>query len=274
MTPTSPTDPSTTRLDLNGRVIWVTGSSRGIGAGVARHLAQMGATVVVHGRDEAALAGVLAEVESFSTGSMIVADVKDADSLAASVDRIVSTHGRLDGVVANVGGAAFGAAADLAPERFRRQLELNLTASFLTAQAARQELVKSRGSVVLVSATAAGSATPMFAAYGAAKAGVEHLAASLAAEWGPDVRVNCVSPGLIRTEGAMQAVFRGDEELARRAGRTTAVGRIGEVEDIAWACHFLLSDAAGFVNGTTLVVDGGPTEGPTQRILRAIESAT
>jgi NAD(P)-dependent dehydrogenase (short-subunit alcohol dehydrogenase family) len=271
VTPTSPADGPKGTIDLAGRVIWVTGSSRGIGAGVARHLARQGATVIVHGRDEATLADVLADVRSTSAGSAVVADARDADALAAAVGSIVAEHGRLDGVVANVGGAAYGAAADLTADRFRRQMDLNLTASFLTAQAARPELAKQRGSIVLVSATATTSATPMFAAYGAAKAGVEHLAASLAAEWGPEVRVNCVSPGLIRTEGSMQAVFRGDEELARRAGRTTAVGRIGEVEDIAWACHFLLSPAAGFVNGATLVVDGGPTEGPTQRILRALE---
>jgi NAD(P)-dependent dehydrogenase (short-subunit alcohol dehydrogenase family) len=84
------------------------------------------------------------------------------------------------------------------------------------------------------------------------------------------VRVNCVSPGLVRTEGSLKAVFRGSEELARKAGSTTAVGRVGEPEDIAYACQYLLSDAAAFVSGTVLVVDGGPTEGPTQRILRAL----
>ena len=123
---------------------------------------------------------------------------------------------------------------------------------------------------MLVSATATTSATPLFGAYGAAKAGVEHLTRSLAAEWGPEVRVNCVSPGLIRTEGSMQAVFRGSEELAAKAGRTTAVGRVGTPSDIAYAVHYLLSDAAAYVSGETIVVDGGPTEGPTQRILRAI----
>lgn len=258
-------------FDLTGRVVWVTGSSRGIGAGVARHLAEQGAVVVVHGRDEGALAEVLADVRACSNGSAVTADVRDADALAAAVATIVAEHGRLDGVVANVGGAAYGAAVDMTAERFRRQLDLNLTAAFLTGQAAHAELARNRGALVLVSATATTAATPMFAAYGAAKSGVEHLTASLAAEWGPDIRVNCVSPGLIRTEGSMQAVFRGDEELARRAGRTTAVGRVGEVTDIAWTCHFLLSQAAAFVSGATLVVDGGPTEGPTQRILRALE---
>jgi NAD(P)-dependent dehydrogenase (short-subunit alcohol dehydrogenase family) len=133
-------------------------------------------------------------------------------------------------------------------------------------------LREARGAAVLVSATGARSATPLFGAYGAAKAAVEHLTGSLAAEWGPEVRVNCISPGLVRTEGSLQAVFRGDEELVSRAGRTTAAGRVGEPKDIAYACHYLLSDAAAFVSGTVLVVDGGPTEGPTQRILRALEN--
>ena len=122
-----------------------------------------------------------------------------------------------------------------------------------------------------VAATAATNPTPQFAAYGAAKAAAAHLTASLAAEWGPDVRVNCVSPGLIRTEGSFRAVFQGRDELVAKAGTTTAMGRIGEPRDIALACQYLLSDAASFVSGAVLVVDGGPTEGPTQRILRTIE---
>ena len=263
--------PAAESFDLTGTVHWVTGSSRGIGAGIARHLARHGATVVVHGRDEATLDPVLADVRAVSDGSAVTADVRDAEAVAAAAEAIVARHGRLDGVVANVGGAAYGPALGLDGERFRRQLDLNLTGSFLTARAAQPHLAATRGAVVLVSATAVGSATPAFAAYGAAKAGVEHLTRTLAAEWGPEVRVNCVSPGLVRTEGSMRAVFRDDETLARRAGRTTAVGRVGEVEDIAWACHFLLSPAAAFVDGAVLVVDGGPTEGPTQRILRALE---
>ncbi|MBM3679524.1 MAG: SDR family oxidoreductase, partial [Actinobacteria bacterium] len=196
----------------------------------------------------------------------------DETALAAAVRTIRERFGRLDGLVANVGGAAMGKAAEVDAERFRRQLDLNTTAAFATARAAYPLLRESGGAIVLVSATATTSATPLFAAYGAAKAATEHLTASLAAEWGPEVRVNCVSPGLIRTEGSMHAVFRGSEELVARAGTTTAVGRIGEPQDIAYACHYLLSSAAAFVSGATLVVDGGPVEGPTQRILRALEA--
>lgn len=261
-------------FDLSGKVVWVTGSSRGIGAGIATHLARHGAAVVVHGRSpESTYAIERAVAEAGGETMAVHVDVRDEEAVGLAVTAIDGRFGRLDGVVANVGGAGFGTAIDTPAKRFARQLDLNLVATYVTVRAAHPLLERSAGSAVLISATAATNPTPMFAAYGAAKAGIEHLAASMAAEWGPRVRVNAVSPGLIRTEGSMEAVFRGSEELAARAGTTTAVGRIGETADIAWACHYLLSPAASFVSGTTLVVDGGPTEGPTQRILRAIEES-
>jgi NAD(P)-dependent dehydrogenase (short-subunit alcohol dehydrogenase family) len=260
-----------TGFDLAGKVVWVTGSSRGIGRGVAEHLARAGARVVVHARTPDALNEVTAAVEEIGAEVLAVAgDVRSEDDLAAVVAAVTERFGRLDGVVAGVGGAAPGPLAEIDLERFRRQLELNLTSAFSTVRAGYPLLREARGAAVLVSATATTSATPLFGAYGAAKAGVEHLTRSLAAEWGPEVRVNCVSPGLIRTEGSMQAVFGGSEELAAKAGKTTAVGRIGTPSDIAYAVHYLLSDAAAYVSGEAIVVDGGPTEGPTERILRAI----
>lgn len=261
-------------FDFSDRVVWVTGSSRGIGRGVAVHLARHGAKVVVHARKPDGLDDVRAEIAALGGESFgVVADVRADASLGAAVEAIGAHYGRLDGVVANVGGAAMGALATMDSDRFRRQLDLNLTGAFATVRAAHALLAAGDGgAAVLISAVAAAGATPMFGPYGAAKAGIEHLARSLAAEWGPAIRVNAVSPGLVRTEGSMHAVFRGDPALVEKAGRTTAVGRVGEVDDIAWACHFLLSSAAGYISGTTLVVDGGPIEGPTQRILAALES--
>lgn len=267
-----PSSPVGKGFDVSGRVVWVTGSSRGIGRGVAEHLGREGARVVVHARTPDALGEVTAALEELGAEVLgVTGDVRVDADLAAATAAITERFGRLDGVVANVGGAAPGSLADLEVDRFRRQLDLNLTSAFATVRAAYPLLREARGAAVLVSATATTSATPLFGAYGAAKAGVEHLTRYLAAEWGPEVRVNCVSPGLIRTEGSMQAVFRGSEELAEKAGRTTAVGRVGETSDIAYACQYLLSDAAAYVSGAVLVVDGGPTEGPTQRILRAID---
>jgi NAD(P)-dependent dehydrogenase (short-subunit alcohol dehydrogenase family) len=255
-------------FDVADRVIWVTGSSLGIGRGVAEHLARAGASVVVHGRDAEAAQEVADALDGPALA--VAADLRDEAALAAAAEAIAERFGRLDGLVANVGGAAFGPMATLEVERFRRQLDLNLTGAFASARVAYPLLREGGGAVVLISATAATNPTPQFGAYGAAKAGVEQLAGSLAAEWGPEVRVNCVSPGLVRTEGSLRSVFRGSEEIAKRAGRTTAVGRVGEPSDIAYACQYLLSDAAAFVSGSVLVVDGGPIEGPTQRILRAL----
>ncbi|GIS89682.1 hypothetical protein CM1200mP19_0130 [bacterium] len=177
-------------------------------------------------------------------------------------------------MVANVGGASFGPAAETDPVQWTKMLELNLSASFYCAQATRRLLVESEiGSVVFVGAVAAFNPTPMFAGYGAAKAGVEHLVGSLASEWGPDIRVNAVSPGLILTEGSLAAVFGGSQDLADRPGKvTTAVGRLGQPSDIGMACQYLLSPASAFVSGTVLKIDGGAVEGPTQRILSAVNA--
>jgi NAD(P)-dependent dehydrogenase (short-subunit alcohol dehydrogenase family) len=253
-------------FDLSGRVVWVTGSSRGIGRGIAEHLAQGGTKLVVHARTREALADVTAAVESLGADVLGVAcDVREGGPRSAIA--AIAELRPLDGVVANVGGAAMGALADLDVERFRRQLDLNLTAAFATVRASYPLLMESRGAAVLVSATATTSATPLFGAYGAAKAGVEHLTRSLPRNGAHGA---CQPYPGWSNGGSMQAVFRGSKELAAKAGRTAAVGRIGEPSDIAYACQYLLSDAAAYVSGAVLVVDGGPTEGPTQRILRAI----
>ncbi len=255
-----------TGFDIAGKVIWVTGSSRGIGAATARHLASQGATVVVHGRSLDGLQSLAAQLG----GSAVAGDVRDDAAMTTAEEQIVERHGRLDGVVANVGGAAFGAVADSDPAIVSKMLALNLDGAINVARAVHTSLTESRGSLVLISATAATNPSPMFAAYGAAKAGVEHLTGSLAAEWGPDVRVNCVSPGLVRTEGSMKALFGGSTEALAKAGSAMALGRVGEPDDIAWVCHFLLSDAASYVTGAVIPVDGGPTEGVAQRVMRAM----
>ena len=262
----------TSAFDISGKVILITGSSRGIGRGIAEHLAAGGADVAVHARSAQALEEVTAALGAAGARVFgVTGDVRDGEQVAAAIEAVGSHFGRLDGVVANVGGAGFGPAATLEVDRFRRQLDLNLTSAFATARGAYPLLKRTHGALVLIAATAVTNPTPQFAAYGAAKAAIAHLTASLAAEWGPEVRVNCVSPGLVRTEGSFKAVFQSREDLVDRAGRTTAVGRIGEPRDIALACQYLLSDAASFVSGTVLTVDGGPTDGPTQRIMRAIE---
>lgn len=255
-------------FDLTGKVVWVTGSSRGIGRGVAEHLSAHGAAVVLHGRDRDRLEPVGAGFEG--EWLAVTGDVRDRDQVAAAVGEIHERFGRLDGLVANVGAAFPGPADSVEPKSWDRTFAINVDGAFYAAQAAHPLLQESGGSIVFISSTAAIFPTPNFSAYGAAKAAVEHITKSLAAEWGPAVRVNCVSPGIVMTEGSAQAVFGGDEEKVSRVGATTAVGRVGLPEDIAWACHFLLSPAASYVDGHVLVVDGGEIEGPADRLQRAV----
>ena len=260
-------------FSVENRTIWVTGSSRGVGLGVGRHLLEQGARVIFHSRDRERVEDLVSDLGRAPEVTVVSCDVRNPEQVKDAVVEIAQIHGKLDGLVANVGGASFGLAAETDPAQWAKMLELNLSASFYCAQATRHLLAESGvGSVVFVGAVAAFNPTPMFAGYGAAKAGVEHLVGSLASEWGPEIRINAVSPGLILTEGSLAAVFGGSKDLADRAGVTTAVGRLGQPFDIGLACQYLLSEASAFVSGTVLKIDGGEVEGPTQRILSAVSA--
>ncbi len=256
-------------FDLTGKVICVTGSTRGIGRAMTSHFTEHGATVVVHGRGADAVAAALDNLPERSRG--VSADVRDLAAMEAAAGEIEEALGRLDAVVCNVGGAAQGNLDDLDPRMWSKMLDLNLTGAYNTARVAYPLLRANKGTVVMISATAGHNPAPMFAAYGAAKAGVEHLTRSLAAEWGPEVRVNSVAPGLVLTEGSKIALFAGDNEMIEKAGGAMAVGRVGQPEDIAWAVHFLISPAAAYISGAVLDVDGGPTQGVAQRVSSAMK---
>ena len=256
-------------FDFSGKVAWVTGSSRGVGRGVALHLAAHGASVVIHARSGDHLDGVAGELEAAGASYLrTAADIRDRGAVQAVADAIQERFGRLDGLVCNVGSARPAPLADTTPETLRLMLDVNLAGALYCAQAALPMLRSARGAIVMVSAVGAHSLNPGTGAYGAAKAGLEHLTRTAAAEWGPEVRVNCVSLGLIVTEGSRRVVFGDSDERVAAAASATAVGRLGRPEDVAWACHYLLSPAASFVSGATLTVDGGETEGPAQRLLR------
>lgn len=256
-------------FDFSGKVAWITGSSRGIGRAVALHLAEHGAAVVLHARSDEHLDGVAEELErAGATYLRTAADVRDREAIESVAGAIGERFGRLDALVCNVGAARPGLLADLRPDGLRLMLDLNLSGALHCAQAALPMLRGARGGVVMVSAVGAHSLNPGTGAYGAAKAALEHMTRTAAAEWGPEVRVNCVSLGLIVTAGSRQAVFAESEERMAAAASTIAVGRLGQPEDVAWACHFLLSPAASFISGSILTVDGGETEGPVQRLLR------
>jgi len=216
-------------LDYRGKVVLVTGGTKGIGAGIARGFLAAGAAVVVCGRNAPE---TLPEAGGKSA-DFIPADVRDIESLQALFAAIRERFGRLDVLVNNAGGAPF-ALADKASPRFHEGIiRLNLIAPLNVAQQANalmQEQAEG-GVIIFVGSVAASRPSPGTAAYGAAKAGVLSLASSLAVEWAPKVRVLAISPGLVQTEQAH--LHYGDEAGIAAVGATIPAGRMATPDDIA-----------------------------------------
>jgi len=183
----------------------------------------------------------------------LACDVRDAAAVSEMVQEVVARHGRLDVVVNNAGGSPSAPAATVSPRFVEKVVGLNLLAPFYVAQAANAVMQEQpEGGVILnIGSVAALRPAPGTSAYAAAKAGLAVLTRGLALEWAPKVRVNTVSPGLVRTEAATY----GDDPSAVEA--TIPMGRLAEPADIAAACLFLSRPEAAFVTGAELVVDGG-----------------
>lgn len=235
------------------KVAIVTGGERGIGRGIAAELLRRGMRVCIAGIDTAAAATALAELDAGADLSFIETDVRSEPAVRRMVAEALSIHGRLDAVVANAGIASPGhtPVEDLALEEWERVIATNLTGVFLCAKHAFAELRRRRGAMVLIASTRALQSEPNTPAYSASKGGVVALAHSLAVSGGPEIRVNCISPGWIHT-GAPGALSTADHAQH-------PAGRVGVPADIACMAAYLLSDEAGFVTGQNFVVDGGMT---------------
>jgi NAD(P)-dependent dehydrogenase (short-subunit alcohol dehydrogenase family) len=234
-------------FDFTGCSVVVTGGSRGVGAGIVAAFVAAGADVVTCGRREAEVAGA----------TFVVADVRRPEEAAVVVNTAVERFGRLDVLVNNAGGSPQVMADVSSPRLFDSVVALNLLAPFYCAQAAQRAMAgqEGGGAIVNVGSISGMRPSPGSSAYGAAKAGLINLTATLAVEWAPAVRVNCVSAGLLVTDAGDEH-YGGPEGLARVAA-TVPMGRMAIPADVASACLFLASPAASFVTGANLVLHGG-----------------
>jgi NAD(P)-dependent dehydrogenase (short-subunit alcohol dehydrogenase family) len=246
-------------VDKAAPAVLVTGGTRGIGAGVARGFLRSGARVLVCGRAEPA------QLPSANgrTAIFAPADVRDAAQAVAVAHRAVEEFGRLDVVVNNAGGSPYAAAATASPRFHAKVIELNLIAPLHVAQAANAVMQRQAGagagtyggSIIMVGSVSGGRPSPGTAAYGAAKAGLQHLVTSLAIEWGPAVRINCVVPGFVATEAVGEQY--GDPATVAAVAATVPLRRFATPDDVAEACVFLASPAASYISGTCLTLHGG-----------------
>jgi len=238
--------------ELEGHRVIVTGGGAGIGAATVRALAGLGARVAVLDRAGDAAASVAAEVG----GHAFTVDVADPDGVHAAVLGAADAMGGLSDVVANAG---FGLNKPLhlyTDKEWRLVVGVNLDGTFHTLRAAIPILLEAgRGNIVTVATLNATRPLQGEAPYSAAKAGVVNLTATAALEYAPAIRANCVSPGMIATD--LTSVITGDADFTAIAEAGTPLQRIGRAEEVAGVIAFLCSDAASYLTGQNLIVDGG-----------------
>lgn len=242
-----------TSTQLSGRRIIVTGAASGIGLATAALFEAEGAAVAHFDRDARGLEAARGR------GPRLVVDQTDADAVRKGVAQAIEALGGLDGLVNAAGIADNTPTSSLSLERWNAVLAVNLTGPFLMCQAARPHLAQSANSAIVNIASASGLLpSGAGSVYGTSKAGVLMLTKSLAAEWGPNIRVNAICPGTVDTN-MLNGLFQKDEAFFERIKKTYALQRLATAAEIAQAALFLVSTQSSFVTGVSLAVDGGRT---------------
>lgn len=244
------------KFALTDKIAIVTGAGRGIGKGLALAFAEAGADVVVAARTVAEIEETAALIRQMGRKALVVpTDVRQSDQIDNMVQKTLEEFGRIDVLVNNAGGSFVVMAMDMSENAWDAVVRENLKTVFLCSKAAARVMIdQKKGNIVNISSEAGQGASPGLSAYGASKAGIINLTQTLAIEWAPHVRVNCIAPGAIETPGLL-ATSSGQME---EAIKNIPLGRMGQPEDIATAAIYLASEAADWVTGITIDVAGGP----------------
>ena len=251
----------TNLFDLSGRVAIVTGGSRGLGEEMAEGLAEAGATLMLCARREQWLTPTLDAFRSrgFRVEGM-VCDVADAAQVHAVVDKTMTSFGTID-ILINNAGISWAAEPEAMPlDKWQKVIDTNLTGTFLFSQAVGREMLKARSGSIINMASIAGMtgsvSTSHWAGYAASKAGIIGLTRELAATWGrSNIRVNAIAPGYFHSRLADPAIVHAEPQIKA----TSPIPRVGNAGELKGVAVFLASDAANYITGQTIVVDGGRT---------------
>jgi NAD(P)-dependent dehydrogenase (short-subunit alcohol dehydrogenase family) len=262
-----PTNPI---FSLENKRVLITGGGSGLGLATARCMVLSGAEVIITGRREAVLREAVADLNTSSVGDQdgtgrahyIVNDVSKLDGLEELVDQIYSEFGPIDCLINNAGINLKKPALAVTDADFDRIIQTNLSAVFaLTRACAKRMITRKTGSITMISSMAAYYGIDRVVAYAASKAGIEGMVRVLASEFSPhNVRVNALAPGFIKT-AMSAAAMNSDPDRRDRAMRRTPMGDFGHPDDVGWAAVFLASDAARYITGISLPVDGGNSIG-------------
>lgn len=260
-------------FSLAGRCALVTGASRGIGAAIACGLAAAGADVAICARSEGDLERVAATIRGHGRRALVIAcDVLDSTQVAACVGRAWVELGALDVLVNNAGGPLFQAPfVTVREDGWNRQIDLNLNSVYrFTSRVGARMIARGRGSVINIAAVLPTRAWPALAGYSAAKAAVLNLTQTLAVGWGPaGVRVNAICPGWVDTD--INRSYRKNEATVATVIDMVPLGRWAEAQDLVGAVTWLSSDAARYVTGAIIPVDGGLAVGLSRRWQRDMQ---
>ena len=255
------TTPEERLTDFAGRVVVVTGGSRGLGRAMVEAFARCGADVVIASRKFDACEALASEVASATGRSAlpVACHVGDWDQCDALTEAVYDNFGRCDVLVNNAGSSPlYPSLAEVSEALFDKTLAVNLRGTFRLSATFGERMVEAGvGSIINVSSVSASAPTPIEAVYGAAKAGVHSLTESFARAYGPSVRVNCLQPGPFLTDISTHW-HESAHEMFRR---DLALQRAGEVDEIVGAALYLASDASSFTTGSVIKVDGGAVYG-------------